>query len=102
METLEYAPQDARQPHAGFSVLSLAAAVLTIPWLTYVQFVRPKYHQGGPLWQALWEWSVLPGVLGFVLAIAAVLQPGRHRLSVVAIIVIVLAYIMLMPPTNFA
>jgi hypothetical protein len=100
---LDYAPPALRRRHSFYSILSLALAALTVGWLWYVEFVRPKYHQGGPLWEVLWDWSWLPGTLGFLLAIIGLHQESRKRwLSVVAMVVIVLAYLLLPPPKNFA
>jgi hypothetical protein len=81
----------------------MAMAVLTVAWLYYVQFERPRYHMGGPFWQALWDTSWLPGGIGLLLAAVGLIRNSRKRvLSLVAIVVIVLAYALLMPPMNFA
>ena len=100
---LDYAPPTLRRGHSFYSVLSLVMAGVTVGWLYYVQYVRPRYHQGGPLWEALWQWASLPGSIGVVLAIIGLSQSSRKRiLSVVALAIIVLAYLLLPPPNNFA
>jgi hypothetical protein len=100
---LNYAPRSLRLRHSFFSCASMAMAVLTVAWLYYVQYERPRYHMGGPFWKALWDTSWLPGGIGLVLAAVGLIQNSRTRvLSVVAIVVIVLAYVLLMPPLHFA
>ena len=100
---LEYAPRSLRPRHSFYSLLSLAMAVLVVVWLWYVAFCRPRYHMGGPLWQALWENADWPGRIGIGAAVLGLLQTGRKRtLSIVAIVIILLAYVILSPPMNFA
>ena len=83
--------------------MAIAMAVVSFGWLWYVQFVRPRYHYGGPLWRVLWELYWLPGGIGVALAFGGLVQEGRRRTtSVVAIALIVLAYVLLPPPNNFA
>jgi hypothetical protein len=78
-------------------------ALVTVAWLYYVQFERPRYHMGGPFWEALWDNAGWPGGIGLVLAVVGLIQTSRKRvLSIVAIVIIVLAYILLPPPMNFA
>lgn len=78
-------------------------ALVTVGWLCYVQFQRPRYHQGGPFWEALWDNAMWPGGIGLALAVVGLIQNSRKRvLSIVAIVVIVLAYVLLPPPMNFA
>ena len=58
---------------------------------------------GGPFWEALWDNASWPGGIGFTLAVVGLIQNSRKRiLSIVAIIVIVLAYVLLAPPMAFA
>ena len=100
---LHYAARVERRKHSFFSMIAVAVSVLTVGWLWYVQFVRPRYKQGGPLWEALWEWSLLPGIMTVLLAIAGLHQESRKRwLSFVAIAITVLAYLLLSPPNNLS
>ena len=100
---LDYAPRSLRPRHSFYSILSLAMAVVVVAWLYYVEFCRPRYHMGGPFWEALWSNAFWPGGIGIGLAVVGLLQAGRKRaLSIVAIAIIVLAYILLAPPNNFA
>lgn len=58
---------------------------------------------GGPFWEALWDNVGWPGGIAVFLAIAGLFQTSRKRgLSIVAIVVTVLAYLLLPPPYNFA
>jgi len=78
-------------------------AIVVVAWLYYVEFSRPRWHEGGPFWQALYENAGWPGGIGIVSAIIGLMQKDRRRsLSIVAIAIIVLAYIVLAPPENFA
>jgi hypothetical protein len=100
---LDYARRYLPRRHSFFSCASLGMALLTVVWLSYVQFSRPRYHMGGTFWKALWENSAWPGGIGIALAGLGLIQKDRVRvLSVVAIVVIVLAYVLLMPPLAFA
>ncbi len=100
---LEYAGLSLRRRHSFYSCASLVMAVVTVAWLYYVEFERPLYHMGGPLWEALWENAVWPGGIGVALAAVGLAQRSRKRvLSIVAIAIIVLAYVLLAPPMNFA
>ena len=100
---LNYAPRAWRSGHSFYSILSLAMAFVVIAWLYFVEFERPRSHQGGPLWEALWENASWPGGIGIGCAVLGLLQTGRKRsLSIVAIVIIVIAYIILSPAANFA
>lgn len=101
--TLDYAGRASKPRHSIFGAAAVAMAGLTVGWLLYVQFARPRFHQGGPIWEALWRWALLPGLIGLVLAVVGVARGGRKRfVSILAIVVIVLAYLLLPPPLNFA
>jgi hypothetical protein len=100
---VDYASPIACRKHSFFSVLSVGMSLVTVGWLGYVQFARPRYHQGGPFWVALWEWSLVPGAITLLLAIIGILQGRRKRwLSFVAMAIVFLAYLLLPPPSNFA
>lgn len=100
---LDYAQHSLRPRHSFYSCDSLAMAFVTVVWLYYVQFERPRHHMGGPFWSALWSNSEWPGGIGLILAVVGFIQNSRKRiLSIVAIIAIVVAYVLLMPPVQFA
>src|SRR5207249_685114 len=100
---LDYAGHSLRRRHSFYSCASVVMALVTVAWLYYVQFERPRYHQGGPFWEALWDNSIWPGGIGLTLAVVGLIQNSRKRiLSIVAIVIIVLAYTLLPPPLNFA
>jgi len=81
----------------------MVMAGLTIVVLVYVRTARPGQHPGGPFWEALWANAMWPGGIGLALAAAGLIEPGRRRTaSLIAIVVIVLAYALLSPPLNFA
>lgn len=78
-------------------------AGVTVAWLGYVELGRPRYHMGGPFWVTLWSTAYWPGGIGLVLAVIGLTQTSRKRvMSIVATVVIVLAYLLLSPPLNFA
>jgi hypothetical protein len=102
-DPLDYATPSPRRRQSTYGWLAITMAVVSIGWLGYVQFARPRYHEGGPLWRALWQSYWLPGGIGLALALAGLVQEGRKRsASILAIILIVLAYFLLPPPNNFA
>ena len=64
---------------------------------------------GGPFWRALWDNEAWPGGIGLVLAAVGLVQDSldsrgsrKGILSIIAIAVIVLAYLLLPAPMNFA
>ena len=100
---VDYASTPLRPSNSFCGVLSLAMAALTVAWLAYVEFCRPRYHEGGPFWHALWSNVLWPGGIGMALAVVGLLQPSRKRVPrIVAIVIIVVAYVVLAPPYNFA
>jgi len=100
---LDYAPHSLRRRHSFYSCAALVMALVSVAWLCYVQFARPRYHMGGPFWEALWDNAGWPGGIGLALALVGLIQNSRKRiLSIVAIGVIVLAYVLLAPPMAFA
>jgi hypothetical protein len=100
---LDYAPRVDRRKRSFQGFLPVTMALVTVGWLGYVQFARPRYHQGGPLWEVLWEWSLLPGAITVLLAIPGLRRQRRNRwASVAAIAIVLVAYVLLSPPNNFA
>ncbi len=76
---------------------------VTVAWMGYLHYCHPRFHQGGPFWEALCENMLWPGGITIALAIMGLIQNSRKRkLSIAAIVVTVLAYLLLGPPLNFA
>lgn len=99
---LEYAHRSLRPPptrHSFCSISSLVMAVVAVAWQYCVENGHPRYHQGGPVWAAFAENACWPGGIGLVLALFGLVQPGRKRvLSVLAIVVIAVAYLFIWRP----
>jgi 8-oxo-dGTP pyrophosphatase MutT (NUDIX family) len=108
--TLLRQPTDAHAPpalgprHSFFGMLALIMAGVTILWLGYIHpFGTPHYLVRDPLWVTLYENFQWPGYIGLGLAVVGLIQSRRKRiLNIIAIIIIVLEYVLLFPPFNFA
>src|SRR5689334_16031466 len=91
--TLDYASRPPRRRHSLWSCGALVVGLMTVGWLYFVQVGHPHLHEGGPVWGAMFENAWWPGTVGLVLAVVGLFQKRRKcTLSIVAIIVIVLAY----------
>lgn len=100
---LDYARRSLRPRHSFYSCLALVMSGVTVAWMWYLSYCHPRYHQGGPFWEALFDNMLWPGGITMALAVIGLIQNSRKRkLSIVAIVVTVLAYLLLVPPMNFA
>jgi hypothetical protein len=81
-------------------------AGVSVLWLGYVHSclgTPPHWQLFNPIWVALYDHYECPGEIGIALAVVGLIQNSRKRtLSLIAVIVIVVAYALLLPPGNFA
>ena len=105
-KALDYAPRSLRPRYSFYSILALVMAGASILWLGYIHAClgrTPHWQLFNPLWVALYDNYQWPGGLGIAFAVVGLMQNSRKRkLSIVAVVIIVITYVLLMPPGNFA
>jgi hypothetical protein len=105
-KALDYAPRSLRPRHSFFSILALVMACISVLWLGYIRAclgTTPHWQTFNPLWVALYDNYQWPGEIGIALAVVGLIPNSRKRkLSIIAVVIIVITYVLLLPTGNFA